>query len=956
MFHFSKYISLAFLFVFAIINSTTQAQIKTPYSGNRFSEFVNADSTATFKNSNDYFLVCVNPENNAAQIRHDNAVIIRRQLSDAVFIISLHPPFSAAAILQNFKWIKRANTDWKMSPVLLSQKATNKIIFPASFFISTDNAGIFSKRIKDKNFTIINSTSANIFIAIANNLDAFNELLQDENIFFISTYSTKPTEELQINNLDVSVNKISLLHSKMPLLNGEGVTISIKENLPDTTDIDFAARYRYNPLASPDVTSHASAMATMAAGAGNSWYLGKGVASAALLTASDFSNLLPDADANYQQYNVSVQNHSYGVGIENFYGADAAAYDASAVKNDSLLFVFSAGNSGNLSAASGNYAGIPGHANLTGSFKMGKNIITVGAVDSFTVVAAASSRGPAFDGRVKPELVAYGEDGTSGAAALVSGTAAVLQQAYKINHGGHLPSAALIKAIIINSADDVAAAGIDYTSGYGNLNAVKAAQNLLQSNYIEGTVTNGSSQIFSLTIPGNISKAKFTLVWNDAPSIANTYKALVNDLDIELQLPVSGQLWKPWVLNSFADADSLAALPMRKRDSLNNTEQITLDNPAAGDYKIVVNGFNVVSAAQPFYIAYQLDTINNFSWDFPSSTDNIFPGLSNITRWDTNIMDANARLLYSIDNGNSWQLVDSVIDASKKYFYWDAPDTNVTAILKMQMGTKDFVSDTFTISQKLNFKLGFNCADSVLWYWNKLAGVDHYQLFSLAGKNLQPIAAVTDTQFVFNKINYPSKEFAVAPVMKGKIGVKSYTVNFTNQGVDCYINNFIADLQNDNTAIIQLTLGTRYLVKKIVFEKLQQGNFISLQAINIITRLSYTAIDPILQKGINTYRVRIELQNGTIIYSYQTSVFYFNNTGVVLFPNPVPQGENLVIQLKDLQSQEILIQDVLGKLIFHQTAISTTVKIAWWFSKGLYFVTVFNPDNNQMQRFKIIVL
>ena len=59
---------------------------------------------------------------------------------------------------------------------------------------------------------------------------------------------------------------------------------------------------------------------------------------------------------------------------------------------------------------------------------MAKNILTVGATDSFSIVAALSSKGPAHDGRVKPELVAFGEDGSSGAAALVSGTSLLLQQ------------------------------------------------------------------------------------------------------------------------------------------------------------------------------------------------------------------------------------------------------------------------------------------------------------------------------------------------------------------------------------------------------------------------------------------------------------------------------------------------------------------------------------------------
>ena len=33
------------------------------------------------------------------------------------------------------------------------------------------------------------------------------------------------------------------------------------------------------------------------------------------------------------------------------------------------------------------------------------------------------------------------------------------------------------------------------------------------------------------------------LVWNDLPALPNACKALVNDLDLELQLPVTNQLW-----------------------------------------------------------------------------------------------------------------------------------------------------------------------------------------------------------------------------------------------------------------------------------------------------------------------------------------------------------------------------------------------------------------------------
>src|SRR5206468_12866006 len=104
---------------------------------------------------------------------------------------------------------------------------------------------------------------------------------------------------------------------------------------------------------------------------------------------------------------------------------------------------------------------------------MAKNMITVGHMDSLGVVLSLSSRGPAYDGRIKPELVAFAEDGSSGAAAIVSGIALTLQQAYKALHGAD-PSSALIKAILLNSADDVGSKGIDFISGYGAANAYKA--------------------------------------------------------------------------------------------------------------------------------------------------------------------------------------------------------------------------------------------------------------------------------------------------------------------------------------------------------------------------------------------------------------------------------------------------------------------------------------------------
>ena len=61
-----------------------------------------------------------------------------------------------------------------------------------------------------------------------------------------------------------------------------------------------------------------------------------------------------------------------------------------------MILVTSAGNSGNTADP---YIATPGDA---------KNILTIGAVDEYEVLASFSSIGPSFDNRIKPELAAQG--------------------------------------------------------------------------------------------------------------------------------------------------------------------------------------------------------------------------------------------------------------------------------------------------------------------------------------------------------------------------------------------------------------------------------------------------------------------------------------------------------------------------------------------------------------------
>lgn len=784
--------------------------------------------------------------------------------------------------------------------------------------------------------------------------DAALKLALIPQVLFIEDGGRKAMEELQVGNLDLAVNRISTLHGRFPQWNGDGITVSIKENLPDTADIDFKNRFLSTTLSSSTVSPHASIMATMIGGGGNSWYLGKGAAWGGRLSSASFATLLPETNTAYQQYNITVQNHSYGVGIENYYGSDAMAYDASAVSNPSLLHVFSSGNSGTATPASGTYSGISGMANLTGSFKMAKNILTAGATDSFNLVAIASSKGPAYDGRIKPELVAFGEDGSSGSAALVSGVSMMLQQAARQLYGS-LPANTLIKAVLLNSADDAGNAGPDYSYGFGSLNALNAMQTIQSGRWMNGTITQGNNISFPVTVPAGIRKMKLTVCWNDPPAVANAPKALVNDLDIELIHPLSGQTWKPWVLSAFPHIDSLRKPATRKRDSLNNVEQVTVDDPIAGNYLFRVNGFSVGGSPQAFYIAYQFDSTDRFEWVFPSVNDHLFSASKNTLRWTSSYANANGTLEYSLNNGASWQLIDNAVNLSKGYYQWQSPAGTSEIKLRMSIGAGSFATGNLTISQRTLTGVGFNCPDSFHLYWNKLPGVNTYRVYTLMNIYLEPLFTTTDSFFVFSKFAYPALHYSVAPLFGNQEGIKSFTFNYTTQGTGCFIRSFLASLQN-NSAELQLTLGTLYQVTRIILEKYNGNEFVSLQQVIPIGSLSYNFTDAALNKGENRYRAKLELSGGRTVYSDVVTVYSFAGRNYIVYPNPVAQGQSLNI-LTTNPSPDLILQifDSQGRLYRQSVVNDVLTNIPTGkLGKGLYFLKLMN-EKRQYEVFKLIV-
>src|SRR4030095_6082271 len=174
-------------------------------------------------------------------------------------------------------------------------------------------------------------------------------------------------------------------------------------------------------------------------------------------------------------------------------------------------------------------------------------------------------------------------------------------------------------------------------------------------------------------------------------------------------------------------------------DSLNNVEQISVDNPSVGTYQMRIYGLTVTNGSQAYSIVYETDTVDRFEWNFPTRNDPVHAGNMEVARWSESF-DVLGNLEFSGNNGTSWQLISSNVNLENKYTRWHVPDSFSNGILKMTVNGKVFTSDTFVISKNIQLKVGFVCEDSVLLHWNKIDRANRYQLYGLTANFLQPVS------------------------------------------------------------------------------------------------------------------------------------------------------------------------------------------------------------------------
>ncbi|HEV7240278.1 MAG TPA: S8 family serine peptidase [Thermoanaerobaculia bacterium] len=252
-----------------------------------------------------------------------------------------------------------------------------------------------------------------------------------------------------------------------------------------------------------------------------------------------------------------------------------------------------------------------------GTTAAAKNVIAVGAVNSSREIVGFSSRGPAKDGRVKPDVVARGagvfssvptdsygnSSGTSMAAPAVTGMAALITEQWKRTNLTK-PSASTVKALIVAGTEDLGNPGPDYTYGFGLVNVKNSVDLILADQGKKErirtlTFAAGQGQQHEMAVVVSATQnLRVVLNWSD-PAIPYlggddvADEALINNLDLRVIDP-SGATVLPWKL----DKADFQANATKGVNNVDNVEMVEIANAAPGVYRVIATGTSVLQGPQ----------------------------------------------------------------------------------------------------------------------------------------------------------------------------------------------------------------------------------------------------------------------------------------------------------------------------------------------------------------------
>ena len=687
-------------------------------------------------------------------------------LSNNAYYAAVNSKFyNSNKVFKNIRTFIEVDSNFKIDPIIAGEivpdyaKVGNNIKVVVSYFKGVDKDLISQElsKLNVKDFKNIESFYQVYLQASDEKLKEISQLNWVQNIELIDT----PVESENLPGK--TSHKANVLNSTIPGigydLTGKGVKIGIWDGNLEK-HIDHTGRVINKEYESP--SSHGNHVSGTIGGAGVLDPRARGMAPDVQMYGWNFntqSNGLPvyaERDLAAINDDVEITSNSYGVNLTTGfnlgrYSAGDRGDDDVTVKYPFLLNVYSNGN------AQSAYAG-----GFYTSTKASKNALHVAANDPNDVISSYSSFGPTVDGRLVPQISAVGSSvysleynnsytvmsGTSMATPGTSGTLVLLYERFK-NIFGVKPLASLMKALVSNTAKDVGNPGPDYKYGFGNLNALRAIKVLDKNMFFTSSVTNGASYEKNIVVPAGLTSLKVMLAYSDIGATPGASSILVNDLDITIIK--DGVTTLPWILEA-ANPNGNAK---RGVDKLNNIEQITLDNPTAGTYKIVVTGTNIPLNTQDFAVVYDY-VAPELILTYPIGGEKFNPDVTEYIRWDYEGEDKNFTIEYSMDGGSTYTTIAANVPAAARNFAWKVPAGIVpNAKIRISAGSKvDTSKLDFTVMAEPKNLIITSAACGSSSYkmdWDAIPGA-RYEVLKLNSYTFDVVATVNDPTYTFTNL------------------------------------------------------------------------------------------------------------------------------------------------------------------------------------------------------------
>ncbi|MGG9961638.1 S8 family serine peptidase [Ferruginibacter sp. SUN106] len=686
-----------------------------------------------------------------------------------------------------------AKNDTKLIAVTCNA-AVNKIT--AGDEIKKTGALIVPTKFDRPDIIFIKATSADIINTIAA-------------LPFVNYIGVQQMNATPVNYNDIALHGISSVQSYLGRnLRGKNVTIGVGDNADISTHMDFTGRLINRVFSVP--SGHGTHTSGTAAGAGIINPMYQGMAPKSTIISQWFTDVITNTPVYVTDNNMIATNNSYTTADnacpgEGVYDVTSNYIDAQMKSYDEVLHIFAAGNDGIYTCSP--YPAAFG--TVKSGWQCAKNVLTVGNIDGATyTVFSTSSRGPVQDGRVKPEIVtsgtsitstqlnnAYGtSSGTSMATPVVTGASALLNERYHQLHGSN-PKAALIKALMCNTAEDLGNSGPDYTYGFGLLNVRRAVEAMEANRYIISSTPNTS---FPVTIPAGVRRVKIMLYWADAPAAVGAAAALVNDLDLTVTDNPVTVTHLPLVLNATpANVNVVAA---EGADHKNNIEQVVIDNPAPGNYLMNVNAFALPQGPQEYVLTYQFD-MNGITVEYPFGGETLVPSQAEKIRWSAYGDESNTFTVeYSTNNGVAWTTVNNNVAATARSINWTVP----IAVTNDYLVRVKRNSSVYTDQSDYNFSVigqpvvtaTIPCEGFVQLNWGAITGNTGYDVMQLKGDSMEVIATTSGTSYLVQGLNANTTYWFGVRANNGTVhGRRSVSVSALPATGVCTLSNFDNDFK-----------------------------------------------------------------------------------------------------------------------------------------------------------------